>query len=116
MNHEVFTIPTYETEKSPIRLTRRGKLAAWATGIALAATAGYGVSEHQSAEMHGSQSITVEPGDVLDNLINTHVEHGASYTGEVRTETLNDPDNADVFENGQLDPGEVVELPKSVQG
>ena len=66
-------------------------------------------------EMTGKQIVQVEPGDTVDNLVNEYVDGGASHTGAVRTEVTNDPANADVFENGQLDPGEELELPKKAQ-
>lgn len=66
-------------------------------------------------EMSGNQTIRIEPGDTVDNLVNEHVEGGASHTGAVRTEVINSPANTDVFENGQLDPGEELELPEKVQ-
>lgn len=83
------------------------------TALTLAVTVG-AVEAFSGPETHGSQTVTIEPGDTLDRLINEHVDGGASHTGAVRAEVLDDEDNSDVFENGQLDPGEVLELPDRV--
>ena len=64
--------------------------------------------------MHGEQTHTVAPGDTVDGIIKSDVEGGASHTGAVRAEVMDDPDNADVFENGQLDPGEELVIPDKV--
>lgn len=83
--------------------------------LAIAAGAGFGAGQlDDSPEMHGKQVIVVDTGDTVDEIINVHVEGGASHTGAVRTEVLGDPDNADVFENGLLDPGEELEIPEKV--
>lgn len=67
-----------------------------------------------SAESHGTQRIEVNPGDTLHDLIKDNVEGGANHVGQVATEAKQDPDNAQVFENDQLDPGEVLELPEKI--
>ena len=110
--------------KNSYRLTERGenlkkrtKVAVqYLGGAALVITVAAGANHlAKGPEMTGTQTVSVEPGDTVDNLVNEHVEGGASHTGEVRTEVLNDPDNADVFENDQLDPGEELKLPEKVQ-
>lgn len=109
--------------KNTYQLTERGKklkkIAVRFGGVATAVAVTVGgvshakeISEHfKGPESTGHQTVTVAPGDRLDDLINEHVEGGASHTGAVRAEVMNDPDNADVFENDQLDPGEKLELP-----
>lgn len=110
--------------KNRPQLTERGEKLKKRTQIAVkylggAATVlaiGAGINHAANGpEMSGEQTVSVNPGDTVDTLIKEHVEGGASHTGAVRTEVLNDPDNADVFENDQLDPGEELELPEKVQ-
>ena len=104
-----------EKEKAPIRLTERARngLGLLAAGSVLAG-GGYMALEHNEPEMHGHKIVVVDRGDTVDEIINVHVEGGASHTGAVRAEVMSDPDNADVFENGQLDPGEELEVPEKV--
>ena len=119
MNHETFTIPQYHSEtseKQSLRFTARARrLAVGALGLGLSAGIVTGLN-HADREptMSGEQQVTVTTGDTVDGLINEHVEHGASHTGAVRVDVLDDPANAEVFENGQLDPGESITLPRSV--
>lgn len=109
------SLPTTHNSGSET-LKKRKKIAVKYIGGAAAVLAlGTACSPLGSPEMTGNQTVTVNPGDTLDDLINEHVDGGASHTGEVRVEVKNDPDNADVFENGQLDPGEELELPEKVQ-
>lgn len=108
---------SYQLTERGEKLKKRTQIAVkYLGGVAMAVAVGVGANHVAGGpEMDGTQTVTVEPGDTVDNLVNTHVEGGASHTGEVRTEVLNDPDNADVFENDQLDPGEELELPEKVQ-
>jgi len=62
-----------------------------------------------------SHSYTVESGDTPWEIAKTQTEHGASHTGEVVSEIKSDPRNEQAFKNGQLDPGEVIEVPDSVK-
>lgn len=109
-------------ESSEYRLTPRGewvqiiaKRAIQAAGITVAGgILTVGVVEVDKAlepGVTGEQTIRVGHGDTLHGLIKEHVENGANHVGAVTQEVKADPDNADVFENGQLDPGEQVELP-----
>lgn len=94
------------------QFTKRGKVVGAIAGLAATAA---GVTAYANAErpdFEGHQIVVVDKGDTVDGIIKVHVEHGASYTGTVRSEVMNDPDNADVFENGQLDPGEELEVPE----
>ena len=105
------------TEKRGETLTKPAKIAVRYLGGA-ALTIAVGVGLHHAAsgpEMTGHQTVSVNPGDTVDGLIKARVEGGASHTGAVRTEVIDDPANADVFENGQLDPGEELELPEKAQ-
>lgn len=106
----------------PVHQGRVKKLAKHAlTGIGLAVggavLAGGGhqvVDAMNGPEFSGNKTVTIEPGDRLDNIINEEVDGGASHTGDVRAEVKSDPDNQDVFENGLLDPGEELEIPEKV--
>lgn len=106
-----------KNNKEPLVWSTRAKRLAAGTALAVAgggvAGAAYLASE-QGPEMHGHKIVVVDKGDTVDQIVNVHVEGGASHTGAVRAEVLNDPDNADVFENGQLDPGEELEVPEKV--
>lgn len=100
-------------------LKKLGKRTVTAAGVGVAGTmlavgGAQVVDAVNGPEFSGSKKVTVQQGDRLDSLINEEVEGGASYTGATRAEVKNDPDNADVFENGQLDPGEELELPEKV--
>lgn len=109
--------------KNPYQLTERGEKLKKASKIAVTYVGGAALTlavtvgaahAMDGPETRGRQTVTVEPGDTVDDLVNEHVDGGASHTGAVRTEVLHDPDNADVFENGQLDPGETLELPDKI--
>jgi hypothetical protein len=112
-------------ESSEYRLTARGewvktiaKRALQATGVAAAGgVLALGIVEADKAtqpRMTGEQTITVNTGDTVHGLINENVENGGSHVGDVTEVVRDNPDNADVFENGQLDPGEQLELPEKV--
>ncbi len=103
-----------EKQKDPIRLTTRAKrlIGGVATGSIL--VAGVGLANELEPEMHGNKIVVVSPGDTVDQIINVNVIHGASHTGDVREHVRSNPDNADVFENGHLDPGEELEIPEKV--
>ena len=97
------------------RWTRRGKIVKTLAGVALAVATIAGFSSLDSApKTEGKQIAVVQEGDGLQEIINVNVENGASFTGDVEVVVRNNPNNADVFENGQLDPGEKIELPESV--
>lgn len=96
------------------QFTKRAKVAGALAGLAAAAAGVAGVANAERTHVEGHQIHVVQPGDTVDEIVNVHVEGGASHTGAVRHEVLHDPDNADVFENGQLDPGEELEIPERV--
>lgn len=108
------SIENKNTYSSTENLKKRKQIAVkYLGGAATVLAIGAGLNHLSSGpEMTGHQTVTVEPGDTVDNLVNKYVDGGASHTGVVRTEVLTDPDNADVFENGHLDPGEELELPE----
>lgn len=104
---------TYQLTDRGEKLKKASKIAVQYVGgaaLTLAVTVG-AVHAANGPEARGHQMVTVEPGDTVDDLVNEHVDGGASHTGAVRSEVLNDPDNEAVFENDQLDPGEQLELP-----
>lgn len=107
---------TYQLTERGETLKKVSKIAVkYVGGAALTLAVTVGAAHAASGpEASGTQRVTVEPGDSVDNLVNEHVEGGASHTGAARTEVMNDPDNADVFANDQLDPGESLELPKKI--
>ena len=98
---------------------RAKKLAA---GLALTAAGGAVVAgaaklgAEQQPDFHGHQIVVVDKdsGGSLDVLVKHNVEGGRDYTGAVRIEVKNDPDNADVFEDGILSEGEEIEMPEKV--
>lgn len=108
---------SYQLTERGEKLKKRTKIAVkYLGGAATVLAIGAGLGHAASGpETSGNQTVSVEPGDTVDNLVNHYVEGGESHTGAVRTEVMNDPDNADVFANDQLDPGEELELPKHVQ-
>ena len=110
-------------ENKNYQLTERGEKVKNATqiavkylgGTALAIAVGIGANHVASGpEVHGEQTVTVEPGDTVDGLVKEHVDGGASHTGKVRAEVLSDPANTDTFDNKQLDPGEELTLPERI--
>lgn len=111
------SIENKNTYGSTENLKKRKQIAVkYLGGAATVLAIGAGLNHLASGpEMSGNQTVRVEPGDTVDNLVNEYVDGGESHTGVVRVDVMNDPDNADVFENDQLDPGEELELPKKVQ-
>lgn len=103
-----------EKQKAPITLTTRAKRGIGLLAAGSALVGGGYLMHEQQPEFHGTKIIVVDKGDTVDEIVNVHVDGGASHTGAVRTEVMNDPDNADVFENGQLDIGEELEVPEKV--
>ncbi len=110
----------YEKQTTPdrnVRLSRRGRAALVATGAVLVAGIGMGV---EAAGDNGSETIpthsyVVVPGDTLWNIAKDDVDGGASHTGEIVQKIEDDPANKQALENGQIDPGEVLQVPDSAK-
>lgn len=100
------------------RISVKTKVKKVVGGVAAAAVFGaasVGIAKMAEApDPEGEQIVTVKPGDTVDGLNKEYVDGGANYTGLLREQVKNNPDNADVFENGQLDPGEEVELAERI--
>lgn len=103
---------SYDQPENPMTLTRRGRIAR-NVGVGAAFAAGVFAYNHFSApsEVPLNQTVNVVPGDTVYELVNEHVEHGQSHSGEIATYVINSPENADTFKNNQLDPGEELKLP-----
>lgn len=117
MSKETLRTTSIET---PTRLTRRGKLAAWAIGISTAAGVTiFGVHEYnQSQEPDFSEdtfSHMVVPGETAWDLASSVKGADKFDHRKIVDHIMNDPRNKDVFEDGKLDQGEVVELSKTVR-
>lgn len=112
-------------EQSEYRLTVRGervkkvaKRAVQAVGVGVAGgilTAGAVMLDNvHEPDMVGDQTVQIDPGDTLHDLIKDKVENGANHVGEVAAEVEDDPRNIEVFEGPGFNPGEQVHLPERV--
>ena len=100
---------------------RARKIGVYVAGLALSAPAAMGMyNAAKGPEMHGDQTVQIEPGSTVDGMIKTNVDGGASHTGEVREEVFKDPQNTSIFENGKTlgseDIGKNLHMPQDVDG
>lgn len=100
--------------KESLKLTTRTKVALGGIAATVVVLGGAELAAPLSPEFHGQKIHVVDDDETLDGIIKVHVKGGASHTGAVRSEIKSNPDNADVFENNQLDPGEELEIPERV--
>lgn len=106
-----YTIP--HQDKGELRLTRRGKVAAWMAGVALSAGSMLGLAHHNgdadfSKEQH---SVTVHQGDTVWDLANTIEGVGKVNKQDAVTEIQErSPD----FDDG-VHPGDVANIPDRVE-
>ena len=96
-----------------VATSKAAKHVAVVTAGAALVYGGVQVAEAQQPEFRGEQTVQIDDGDTLHDLIKENVKHGADHVGEVTESTKSKPENEDVDFNN-LQPGDDVVLDEEV--
>lgn len=121
MDKQLFTpTPEYRLTPRGERLRSLGRkavatIAGSVVAVSLAPHAAEAGRDLMNPEIHGTVSYTVKPGETIDTIVNEHVDGGASHTGAVREYIVENPENEATLEDGHINPGEELIIPRSVE-
>lgn len=102
------------SQENHYKLTRKGKIVAGLSAVALTLGLGAGLKESvEDPTMKGDQLVTFGPGDTIDGKTKEVVENGSNYTGLVRIEVKKDPRNVDLKDG--VDVGDKAYFPDEVE-